>query len=298
MVAPLTPQMNITRAVIIALNTLDVTLLQKNIRLHITQRVDIFQAINGSQAMALSQETLPLYTRYLIDHGRQNHMQIGNAAMLACLLSHIEIWKTITPGETVGVFEEDAQIDAVSASRLWWFQQDMHGLSWDILKLDSGQLIDSGKYKYVGTGMAATCANGESCLRWGTRGYLLRYNTHSCYSTSPHTQSFRSTHSSASWPHTNHTSLNSTGQQLTLHRPQIGACPKYGTDAFGSASCKNGSSPFSVYPHLHSHYSSLLNSFQRITHTDGEMSPDDYLGAEADSNSSMACRTRSWSFST
>ena len=176
MVAPLTPQMNITRAVIIALNTLDVTLLQKNIRLHITQRVDIFQAINGSQAMALSQETLPLYTRYLIDHGRQNHMQIGNGAMLGCLLSHIEIWKTITPGETVGVFEEDAQIDAVSASRLWWFQQDMHGLSWDILKLDSGQLIDSGKSKYVGTGMAATCANGESCLRWGTRGYLLRYN--------------------------------------------------------------------------------------------------------------------------
>lgn len=168
--------MNISRAVVIALNLLDIVILRRNVATYITPVVDVFEAINGSKALALSKDTLPLYTRHLIDNGRQSHIQIGNSAMLGCLLSHVEVWKNITPGETVAVFEEDAQIDEVSSYRFKLLESDMQGVQWDILKLDKGHLIDSGATKYVGSGMAATCAQNGTCMRWGTRGYLLRYN--------------------------------------------------------------------------------------------------------------------------
>ena len=170
--------MNITRAVIIALNVLDVHVmeLRENVATYVTPEVQVFEAINGSHALALSTDTLPLYTRHLIDNGRQSHVQIGNYAMLGCLLSHVEVWKQVAPGEIVAVFEEDAQIDGVSSYRLKLLEEDMRGVDWDVLKLDKGHLIDSGTTSYVGSGMAGTCADNATCMRWGTRGYLLRYS--------------------------------------------------------------------------------------------------------------------------
>ena len=169
--------MHITRAVVIALNIVDVIHLQHQISIHVAPRVNVVQAINGTSAMEMTRDTLPLYTRHLIRYGRQNHVQIGNWAMLGCLLSHISVWRGIAPGETVAVFEEDAHIDSVSAIRLESLGRDMDTLEagWDMIMLDKGQLIDTGRTVPVGDGMAARCADGEACMRYGTRGYLIRY---------------------------------------------------------------------------------------------------------------------------
>ena len=167
--------MNITRCVIIALDVLSVVDLQEGVLQHMTPNVSVMQAINGTEAMWLTKDTLPLYTRFLIQNGRQNHVQIGNSAMIGCLLSHIKVWRDIQPGETVMVVEEDAVVDTVSAVRLAQVVVDIGGDPWDVIRLDAGQLIDTGESVYLGSGMVARCAHGKSCVRFGTRGYLLNF---------------------------------------------------------------------------------------------------------------------------
>ena len=51
---------------------------------------------------------LPLHTRHLLRSGRCDHTQIGNAAMLGCLLSHMQAWRLVRPGERVAILEEVA----------------------------------------------------------------------------------------------------------------------------------------------------------------------------------------------
>ena len=51
---------------------------------------------------------LPLHTRHLLRNGRCDHTQIGNAAMLGCLLSHMQAWRLVRPGERVAILEEVA----------------------------------------------------------------------------------------------------------------------------------------------------------------------------------------------
>ena len=114
---------------------------------------------------------LPLYTRHLLRNGRCDHTQIGNAALLGCLLSHMQAWRLVRPGERVAILEEvatafskatqtpsdappkpplgppfgpsdappqqDAQIDALSVARLRLLAQDIAPHPWDIVLLDS-----------------------------------------------------------------------------------------------------------------------------------------------------------------
>lgn len=167
--------MNITRAVIISLDVLNAEILRTQVMRYMTPQVRVLKAVNASEAQAQTLNTLPLYTRHLIKNGRHNHVQIGNFAMLGCLLSHVQVWKTIGPSETVAVFEEDAFIDAVSTLRFKMMENDMKGVEWDLVLLDKGQLIDSGKTEYVNSGMAARCVEGGACMRFGTRGYLIRH---------------------------------------------------------------------------------------------------------------------------
>ena len=166
--------MNITRAVIIALEVLQATTLLEQVRTHITRDVEVFRAVNATLAMSLVVDTLPLYTRHLIAHGRQTHMQIGNAEMLACLLSHVQVWSGIKPGETILVLEEDARIDHVSALRLEALAADLEGVKWDFVRVSSGQLIDTGGVEHIGA-VAARCADGHACWSWGTRGYVIQF---------------------------------------------------------------------------------------------------------------------------
>ena len=167
--------MNVTRAVIIALNILHADPLRGQIRQYLTPDVRVVRAVNATEARLQTSDTLPLYTRHLIKNGRQNHIQIGNYAMVGCLLSHVEVWRGVGVGETVAVFEEDAFIDAVSALRFAMVAEDMRGVAWDLVLLDKGTLVDTGRTEYVGSGMAARCADGGSCMRFGTRGYLIRH---------------------------------------------------------------------------------------------------------------------------
>lgn len=167
--------MNITRAVIISLDVLNAGNLKTQVMRYMTPQVRVLKAVNASEAQRQTFYTLPLYTRHLIKNGRHSHVQIGNFAMLGCLLSHVEVWKTITPSETVAVFEEDAFFDAVSALRFQMMANDMKGMEWDLVLLDKGQLIDSGKTEYVNSGMAARCVQGGTCMRFGTRGYLIKH---------------------------------------------------------------------------------------------------------------------------
>lgn len=105
-------------------------------------------------------------------------MQLSTPAMLGCLLSHIRLWESVLPNETIAVFEEDAYIDRVSSERMHSLSYDMRGIaSWDVLMLESGQrLISSGEWQYIGD-LAATCSsNSTPCTWFGTRGYLITYS--------------------------------------------------------------------------------------------------------------------------
>lgn len=104
-------------------------------------------------------------------------MQLSTPSMLGCLLSHIRIWESVMPNETIAVFEEDAYLDHVSAERMHYLSKDMHGIGhWDVLMLESGQgLISTGEWQYIGD-FAATCSSNSSICTWfGTRGYLITY---------------------------------------------------------------------------------------------------------------------------
>ena len=73
--------------------------------------VHIFKAINGSEAIRVAFEGLPLYTKLLLEQGaRHDHMQLASGAMLGCLLSHVAIWKQVPNGAAVAVLEEVSAI--------------------------------------------------------------------------------------------------------------------------------------------------------------------------------------------
>ena len=177
---------NISRAYVISLytDTLAPHELAASIRhyLHI-QDTRVFPAINGTSAIESGGlDQLTLYTRYLMLAGRHDHMQLSNPSMLGCLLSHVSLWKSIRPNETIAVFEEDAYLDMASAERMHTLSQDMRAVpAWDVLLLESGHsLIASGQWENVGT-LAATCSQNQSlhqppCTWFGTRGYLMTHS--------------------------------------------------------------------------------------------------------------------------
>ena len=68
---------------------------------HADPRCD--QATTASDAAA---GDLPISVRMALLQGRHSHSEIGSAAALGCLLSHIAIWRTVRDGETIAVFEE------------------------------------------------------------------------------------------------------------------------------------------------------------------------------------------------
>lgn len=131
----------------------------------------LVRAVNSSVAV---QETVPLYVKHTMALGRHDHMQISNAAMLGCYLSHMRVWETFlnSTDDVVAVFEEDAMVDwssRVVLNELW---QDMHGLNWSIVMLESGHLNTEGEWLHLGQHLT-TCAGRGTCMWFGTRGYIL-----------------------------------------------------------------------------------------------------------------------------
>jgi len=125
--------------------------------------MSIFNAVNGSEK-DLYQKTISeisLYTRYTMSVGRNDHMQLSNVGMLGCLLSHVEVWKRVQPGETIAIFEDDSIIDTTSSERMYNLFYDLMNIEWDILMLESGQpMISQGSWKNIGL-YASTCAKSR-----------------------------------------------------------------------------------------------------------------------------------------
>jgi len=125
------------------------------------QSVDVIVANNGTGA------SLPLYTRYLIRHGRREHMQIGNLAMAGCLLSHVQAWRRVSGWAYV--FEEDAQIEPGAMQSVSQLLHEIIWLNFSILMLQARRLEATGAIRPTGP-LAATC---DSCTWFGTRGYIV-----------------------------------------------------------------------------------------------------------------------------
>ncbi len=177
---------NISRAHVISLSPESDLMMQELVRsikyfLHIPNTT-VFPAINGTQAVQDgAYQYLTFYTRYLMLSGRHDHMQLSTPGMLGCLLSHVQLWRSIQPNETLAIFEEDAYVDMVSAERMHLLSHDVErlGLEWDVLLLESGHnLIASGDWVNLGD-LAATCSylqsSGKVCTWFGTRGYLITF---------------------------------------------------------------------------------------------------------------------------
>ena len=129
--------------------------------------------VHMAQTGADPLKKVPIGTRIAILQGRHSHSEIGSNAALGCLLSHTAVWRSMREGDTVAVFEEDARLDALSASRTLAAVRDMAEEPWDLLVLETGHLTATGKWRYIGNGNAATCA--ADCEWQGSRGYILRY---------------------------------------------------------------------------------------------------------------------------
>jgi GR25 family glycosyltransferase involved in LPS biosynthesis len=158
--APLTAApLHIGRAFVISIT--EPARLVQSVRLQIPQ-TEWIRAVTQ-----INTSTLPLHTRFNLDHGRHFHIDIGNTAMVGCFLSHVAAWHAIN--ETSLVLEEDAVLDS-------HFLPYMNALTaetpdWDIVMLtEPMSFIMTGTSSRVGN-HAFRCT--DKCTWYGTRGYVL-----------------------------------------------------------------------------------------------------------------------------
>ena len=170
--AALPASFNITRVGIIALDPDTVVDLVASARRVLrTDDVSVLRAINGSTAQELTAGQLPLYLRNVMHWGRSDHMEIYSWPSLACLLSHMALWESMRPNETLAVLEEDAVLTDVSEQRLAQVMEDLEGVHWDVVVLESNFMQVRGVWRRVGK-LAATCGSSD-CSWQGTRGYIV-----------------------------------------------------------------------------------------------------------------------------
>ena len=133
--------------------------------------------VETQRAVAKPNINLPIATRMAILQGRHSHSDIGSYAALGCLLSHAAIWHHMMSfddaNQTVAIFEEDALLDKVSGERFKTLSNDMVGLKWELIVLETGHLTVSGEWARIGAHLG-TCAPAPMICEWqGSRGYLL-----------------------------------------------------------------------------------------------------------------------------
>ena len=163
--APLHREYSIDHGYVISLNPR----LDLHTPLYLGFESTLVPAINSSVAV---QQGVPLYVRHTMAHGRHDHLQISNGAMLGCYLSHVRVWEMFlnTSQEVVAVFEEDAALDESSSlvlSELW---HDMRAHNWSIVMLEKGHFNVQGAWTHLGTHLA-TCA--DVCTWFGTKAYVI-----------------------------------------------------------------------------------------------------------------------------
>lgn len=147
------------------------------------KEMNVVQAVKSKE---IDLASLPLYTRYQMDHGRADPMNIGTRGAVGCSLSHANVWSMILnqtqeQGESAYVFEEDAVIPSHSNYLLI---RDMveeitsvpaFNQTWTILLLKF--FLGFGKESVVYTrnndassSLTATC---RDCTGYSTTGYIL-----------------------------------------------------------------------------------------------------------------------------
>ena len=123
----------------------------------------VFRAVNSTQAL-LEVGSLSLYSQYLLKHQlRHDHMQLSTVPMLGCLMSHMRLWSSLQPNQTIAVFEEDAYLDETSRLRFGVILgKDLRDVPWDILMLESGSIIASGRYRFLCSAYALSHKHSHS----------------------------------------------------------------------------------------------------------------------------------------
>jgi len=148
------------------------------------REMHVVQAVKSNE---VSLSSLLLYTRYQMDHGRTDHMQIATNGAVGCFLSHAKVWfmihnqsKSNGQDDTAYVFEEDAMVKsrashAVVQAMLKEIAEMGYNHTWSMLFLhfflSAGE--ESVVYTHnndVGSSLTATC---RGCTGFSTSAYVL-----------------------------------------------------------------------------------------------------------------------------
>lgn len=117
----------------------------------------------------IHRKDLHIFTRYMMDTGRVDHKLMDNWAMVGCLMSHVQIWKTLT--EPAIIFEEDSIVTGVTRQLLANIMLEAHPHNWSALMLTKRY------YKRYPepqeTTLSPLLATCKTCSWFGTRAYII-----------------------------------------------------------------------------------------------------------------------------
>lgn len=171
---------NTTRTLFITMNPSDQEVLEQ---IHVLRsqvgfdNVEVFAAVDGK---TVDMDSLPLYTRYLMENGRHDHHQVSTTGMVGCYLSHVRALEMMKPGDVFAVFEEDAHFAANGPSKLKQLHNfiERTALSYDIIMIGINRIPSpSGETTNlpVSDGLDLVACH-KDCAVWGTRGYIITYD--------------------------------------------------------------------------------------------------------------------------
>lgn len=138
---------------------------------HVQEHVANVSWLNASTHPNYS--SLPLITRYMIDHGRSHHFEIGRLTAVGCFQSHIRAWHKVQ--NTTLILEEDGYLHSDFGTQIDRMVQSlsMSNISWHVIMLNAKVWhVVQGKPLKVHS-LAYMCPKRSTCTWSGTRGYLI-----------------------------------------------------------------------------------------------------------------------------
>ena len=117
---------------------------------------------------------MPMYTRYVMQTGRTDDLQIGNLNMLGCIETHKEVWSRIS--NTSYVFEHDAKPNENSKRVVETMLRDTTLSAWSVILLQKPNAFSTNslvspnnQFEFIGE-IGQSCRN---CIAYGSRGYIV-----------------------------------------------------------------------------------------------------------------------------
>ena len=152
------------RAFVIALDERDGI----RLRARINETLGVYPVIIKADKGVSHDSNVHIFTRYMMDTERVDHKLIGNAAMIGCLMSHVQIWKTLT--EPAFIFEEDAVLDAETRIMIANQLYEANSHNWSALMLTQKWKLNIEDEIQNLSPLLATC---KACNWGGTRAYII-----------------------------------------------------------------------------------------------------------------------------